>query len=355
MTTGAHPVHCLREHAIALEAAITVCLAEPTEKAVHDLRRETREVEAQVALLMELDHGAQGWGGEQQALFRKAAARLSRGMNSLRKAAGGVRDLDVQRNLLSSIHAELHTEAPALAPVLIAETVKAARQAKRLRKHLTRQRAAAAAKLVRRLQKREAKLARALEALLAIVELQQDRSVSPAALLENIAEAYRRHRALIASTGTDDDLHAVRKAAKRARYQIDALSVGDSRQTNQIPHFNEESGALGRKARNHRRYQIEPISVGHSHQKHKMAPMNPLSESRNATSKAKKRGSSRNGTDGSIYQNLQRSGGVWHDWLQLSHTAARKLGRHRQLTQLAEERARQHRAIYEQLIAGEKA
>src|ERR1700743_3409491 len=49
-----HPVETLREHATALEAAMTVVLPDPRKPAVHKVRAMVRRLEAQVELLAQL-------------------------------------------------------------------------------------------------------------------------------------------------------------------------------------------------------------------------------------------------------------------------------------------------------------
>ena len=242
------PVQVLREHITALEAAISVCLATPDGKPVHKLRTETRRAEA-LLLLLALVPGLPE--------HRKEAAALLRSLARLRRAAGGVRDLDVHRKMLEefseSEDAEANTEAnagtneagpePAQTgkkkrtgqgkparradtsaresnPALLSEA------AAELRKHMGRERDEAAAALQDLLQHRQVKTTRAAEKLLKVLTPADDVALPAADLLRDAESVLSRDGLLqpdaLASLG-EDDLHAVRKAAKAARYVAEAL------------------------------------------------------------------------------------------------------------------------------------
>lgn len=69
---------------------------------MHKLRTETRRVEAQISLLEQL-RGLPG--------FRKEAERVHRQLKKLRRAAGRVRDLDIQQTLLKGRQVNLNAQA----------------------------------------------------------------------------------------------------------------------------------------------------------------------------------------------------------------------------------------------------
>jgi CHAD domain-containing protein len=88
---AATPVEELRKQAGRLEAALSVGVATPTTKAVHELRSSTRRVEAQLELLATV---------KGLPPYRPAARKVSRRLEKLRRVAGRVRDCDVQDKLL---------------------------------------------------------------------------------------------------------------------------------------------------------------------------------------------------------------------------------------------------------------
>ena len=93
MAAAAHPVRTLRELVTSLGAAITLVLADPKPRSIHDLRTGTRRIEAQLellALLPDLPRHA------------KPAKKAGKLLRKVRRAAGSVRDLDVQRNIVAS-------------------------------------------------------------------------------------------------------------------------------------------------------------------------------------------------------------------------------------------------------------
>ncbi len=203
---AAHPVQTLREHATALEAALSVCLADPHSKAVHKVRTETRRIEAQLALLA-LIPGLPSYGDE----AKKALKRLRK----LRRGAGRVRDLDVQRKLIK----EQATEAPAAQQSREDKTM--ARDLRRMRKLRKRQRKSAARDLLHLIEKRGPKISAALEEVLAALEPYEDLSLSITELLDLVDRGFSHQEALHLRSPSEDQLHDLRKAAKVARYQAE--------------------------------------------------------------------------------------------------------------------------------------
>src|SRR5665213_1519941 len=111
-----HPVETLREYATALEAAMAVALATPRKTPVHEVRTLVRRLEAQMELLAQLS-----------ALPDNSvdADKLRRELRKLRRAAGGVRDVDAQRSTLKT-----HESLPRRAASELREELKRAREAK---------------------------------------------------------------------------------------------------------------------------------------------------------------------------------------------------------------------------------
>ena len=90
-STVVSPVTTLREQVIRLEAAMVVCRATPKKEPVHTLRKATRYVEAQLALLELVPH---------LPPHQKEADKVRRHLKRVRKAAGTIRDFDVQHALV---------------------------------------------------------------------------------------------------------------------------------------------------------------------------------------------------------------------------------------------------------------
>lgn len=197
-STAAHPLRTLREHVTALEAAITLCLADPKTRPVHRLRTTTRRIEGQLAMLSVLP-GVPG--------HRKAAREAAGILKKLRRAAGAVRDIDVQLDLIEEVAAG-----------------KRSRQlqddAGKLRKDLEKEREKAAQKLLKVLEKRQTGLTRTLESLLDALKSAEDLSLPATRLVSVTQDWFRKNTPPEPKDGLDlpDYLHEVRKVAKLARY-----------------------------------------------------------------------------------------------------------------------------------------
>jgi CHAD domain-containing protein len=197
-STSAHPIRTLREHVTALEAAITVCLADPKPRPVHRLRTATRRIEGQftmLALIPEIP--------EHDRLARKA----SRLLKQLRRAAGKVRDLDVQLDLIQSITPE--KAVPALE-----------RDSAELSAALEDQREAAADKLLGKLRRRQADVAALLESIIEALGPVEGLALSPVQLTTLARDWFAGNMPTEPDGNADDPdyLHAIRKNAKLARY-----------------------------------------------------------------------------------------------------------------------------------------
>ncbi len=192
MAAAAHPVRTLRELVASLEAAIALALAGPIPQAVHKIRTTSRRIEAQLALLALLpdlpDHA-------------KPAKKALKLLRKLRRAAGRVRDLDVQRDLVASKSDE----------------------ADQLQTLFKRQRKRAAKELTAALDKRQATLTRALEALLNALAPAESLPLPAASLARLLLDWYARS-APATATQNHRQLHDTRKAAKLARYLAESAS-----------------------------------------------------------------------------------------------------------------------------------
>ncbi len=180
-------VDLLRQFEI-LKSVSADCLKKPKPKAVHLLRSTMRRIEAILELLTR-STDLPGLQGEAKA-FRRS-------LRKVRRAAGEVRDLDVHRAIM--------------------DTFKTDRDAERLEKGLGDARKKAARRLQKRLSKDRRRLARAvgkLETAIAPgVDFHWSGSGLGSAAREWLAEAIRS-----LDPADDEDLHAIRKYCKTARY-----------------------------------------------------------------------------------------------------------------------------------------
>jgi len=235
-STSARPIQTLREQITNLEAAITVCLADPSPKPVHKLRTSTRRVEAQFTLLSLLPD---------LPSHRKPEKEARRLLKKLRRAAGTVRDLDVQIDLI-----EEKTSA---------STKKASDD---LTEALRHQRVQAAVDLLRILNKHQGKLTRSLESLLEDLDPAKSQALPSTRLKSLVQDWFTQNIPSETLPDDPDQLHAIRKTAKLARY---------------IAETAPKSARTPRKL-------------------------------------------------AAAFESLQQSGGEWHDWLILSAIAYDKLG-----------------------------
>jgi CHAD domain-containing protein len=203
-STSATPVQQLRENAKRLEAALSVGLADPTPKAVHELRSSTRRVQAQIDLLG-MVRGLPSW--------KAPAGKVLRRLTSLRRKAGRVRDCDVQDKLLNDEELALTT-----APEASSDTGKAR---DKLRKRVAKSRQRYERKLLAEIKRQLPKLTRDTEKLLAALKEAKDREFSAATLLAEIER--RLDPVTVSSQRGEEHLHDLRKAAKRARYQCESI------------------------------------------------------------------------------------------------------------------------------------
>lgn len=253
--TVSHPVQTLRDHATRFEAALSVCLADPKPRAVHKLRTESRRLEAQIVLLEAL---------RGLPRYRKAADKVMRQVARFRRAAGRVRDMDVQSKLLQD-HGKRRKPHPDHATPTQEELAEFTHQRTddlaRMIATRAKRREELATELVALIEKRQAKVSAALEALLTALKAAGKLRLPATDLMRIADKRFARLQALRVKEPSPDDLHSIRKAAKQARYLAETSSAAA------------------------------------------------------ATDKAKR------------YEHLQDAGGKWHDWLDLAHDARRELGR----------------------------
>jgi CHAD domain-containing protein len=203
-----HPIQVLRDTATSLEAAIRSCLSKPRKTAIHNLRTLTRRIEAELELLAMLPALPPH---EEQA---RNAVRLLR---KLRHAAGQVRDIDVQRDLIRD-----EAAASNGAPHPSREQDRDLReQACQLRRELKRKRDEAEDHLLRLLHKQRTQLPLAIEELLDTLAPAESITLSEPQLTTLVRDWYGNHREPHEPAPIPQniaDLHEIRKRAKLARY-----------------------------------------------------------------------------------------------------------------------------------------
>ncbi len=260
-----YPVQVLQAHVAELQTMMAACLSDPDHKPVHKLRTATRRVEA-VLLLLGLVPGLPA--------HRKEVAATRRALRKLRRAAGTVRDLDVHRKMLEAFagaeeavaeeetargdaakgemvenvaltdgamaqtepgdasspagadEAEGSAEVASINPAAKAQAMRLQAAAEELRAELGSDRDEAAAALQTVLRKRQVETTEDLDTLLAVLLPARDVALSGADLLSDaeavLLQAGPFGRRRIAKLD-EDELHNVRKAAKKARYLAEAL------------------------------------------------------------------------------------------------------------------------------------
>lgn len=249
----AHPVQALRETALLLGASIRACLDHPGKEPVHHLRTTTRRLEALFALLAMLPS---------LPPHREQADKAQRLLKRLRRAAAQVRDMDVQRDLVEKEAEEVPGAPPD--PALQDE-------ARRLSRELKRKRDEHTGSLVRLLKKEQAEVALAFDELLEALASSEAIKLTQPELMALIRGWYAQHVPSQApgAAQSADELHAIRKQAKLARYIAESA-----------PELAVRTRKLGAK-----------------------------------------------------FESLQKAGGEWHDRLLLADLAAVELGKTAQLAQ----------------------
>jgi CHAD domain-containing protein len=192
------PVTVFLRQALMLKAAMADCLKKPAPKNVHHLRSTTRRIEATLELLtLSADIPR----------IEKHAKPLQRSVRTVRRAAGAVRDADVQSNLLAA-----YNRTP---------------DSKRLREDLAAVRKKAERKLVKRLEQEQKKIELRLNNLEAILSSALDLNLSGAKLI-TVTQSWFAENVRGLDPQHDQDLHTLRKTSKTARYLAET-GVDDSK------------------------------------------------------------------------------------------------------------------------------
>jgi CHAD domain-containing protein len=206
---SAHPVQLLRESVFSLEASALLCLARPGKIAVHRLRTSTRRVEAQLELLSLLPD---------LPPHQPQARKASRLLKQLRHAAGRLRDIDVQRDLVRN-EVAARNEMPQPARELL-------REARHLRRALKCKGEKASDRLLRLLHKQRAQLPLVFKELLNALTPVDSIALSETELIALARDCFRNRRALHlpdAASQKTAELHEIRKRAKLARYLAESV------------------------------------------------------------------------------------------------------------------------------------
>jgi CHAD domain-containing protein len=182
------PVTVFLRQALMLKAAIADCLKKPSPKRVHLLRSTTRRIEAILELLV-LSTGI--------SRIEKQSKPLQRSIRKVRRAAGAVRDTDVESDLLDA-----YNRTP---------------DSKRLREDLATLRKKAERKLIKRLEQEQKKIELRLNNLEALLSPALDLNLSGAKLI-NVTQNWFAENVRGLDPHHDQDLHTLRKASKTARY-----------------------------------------------------------------------------------------------------------------------------------------
>jgi CHAD domain-containing protein len=179
-------------------AALEACRVQPEEKAVHRLRTTTRRLEALLNIVKRRRNGG-----------RELGLRIDKALQALRpvrRAAGPVRDMDVQRGLLDGL---LKTAGAAM---LVAERGGLKEEGEKLQAKLKKSRKGAATELSAVIGDVDVK------DLERISLLQTDISKVKWMSLLKDAQAVERRGARRLHAADPESLHAYRKSSKSARY-----------------------------------------------------------------------------------------------------------------------------------------
>ncbi len=204
-----HPITTLRDTVKALEASILACLAVPRKEAIHRLRTLTRRIEAQLELLAMLP----GLPPHEQQSHNAVTL-----LKKLRHAAGDVRDIDVQRDLI-------RTESTASNG-----TDRDLRhQARHLRRSLKHKRDEAEARLLHLLHKQREQLPLAFEELLDTLAPAEPITLTEPQLTTLVRDWYTHRREPAPIPQQTAALHEIRKRAKLARYLAESAPESAAR------------------------------------------------------------------------------------------------------------------------------
>ena len=190
------PVLDLFSNIAALREACESCAKDPTAGAVHHLRSSVVRIQALLRVVALLPDAPD---------FGRTAKRLRKATRLLRRAAGGVRDLDVHLELLRAIRAPQGQR----------------QEAKALMAKLEKKRARRARKLSAEIVRRLPRLHRRLDQLEIVLAPVREGSLAQSQVLDLARSNFASARATL-HPESPDDLHGLRKSAKISRYIAEA-------------------------------------------------------------------------------------------------------------------------------------
>ena len=223
------PLAHLLPVADAFNAAVGQCIENADPEAVHRVRTGSRRLQAMLeATLREAGPAA-------DALVRPTRAWL-RELKQIRRAAGAVRDLDVQRKLLENWVGEQipkQDAAPGSSETSPPEMQAEMKQAEMLDAWLKGERKHLAHGMQKQIRKRQQGLAKGQGALFtAMTRVPLGRSIAPRSAAPRSAEAVALEDFVRASDAMPllhaENLHDFRKATKKARYVAEVGAEGNS-------------------------------------------------------------------------------------------------------------------------------
>lgn len=206
-------------------AALEACRAEPQEKPVHRLRTTARRMEALLNTVKRRRNGGAELAGQ--------IDRALRALKPIRRAAGCVRDTDVQRKLLEEALAARAAGGSAEEAKVVAE------QGQKLFAALTKSRASAAKELLASIEEGEEKVLRRLSLLHDAIC-----TIKWSSLLKD-ARAVERQSARGLKAVDAESMHAYRKGSKAARYlaEMEEGSVAAARYAKRVKQVLDAIGA----------------------------------------------------------------------------------------------------------------
>jgi CHAD domain-containing protein len=227
-TSTTLPLKTLRDQATALEASMLECLAKPAKKSVHKLRTSTRRIEAQLELLAMLP---------ELPSHDKPKQKLLRLLKKLRQAAGDVRDLDVQRDLIAEATPKKRGPQPG---------GNLRKEARQLRQELKKQRDNHAEQLSALLKQEKADLPLAFQQFFDSVGELDSLSINEPDLIALVRTWYGQHAPSTPPALDDvEHLHDIRKEAKLARYLAESAPRSATRARKLAAEFEELQEAGG--------------------------------------------------------------------------------------------------------------
>ena len=279
------PLQTLRTLTTEIEAAITLLRAAPDKKPVHRFRTATRRIEAQLHLI-DLLPGL--------PVHKAASRKLARLLRTLRRAAGKVRDLDVQRDMLKQLLPQRKGS----------HLMSSAEDLRRLLKH---RRTVATDELLHTLKRKGPTLATHLEALLTDLG-NADPALSP------------------------DDLHDL-----IVKWHHERSAAALQPQSAAAPSLDEDEGSDGSATQEPAPAVYNParLTTDQLHTARKLAKLaRYLAESATAAGQPDTHPTPPLANLAHHLHSIQKAGGDWHDALILARRARKDLGRHDPLTKI---------------------